>query len=78
VCKAQRLGARSRRAAGAVDRRSQESHAPQQTSYSNSQLRFTPAKPASALRAQATLTAIITQLPLLKIENNQALHIPLL
>ena len=40
------------------------------TSYSVNHFRFAEASVASALRAQATLTAIITRLPLSKIENN--------
>jgi len=62
------LDPRSRSAAGSVDLQSQKRQTPLPTSYSASQPRFAEASVANALRALATLTAIITRLPLLKIE----------
>jgi len=58
----------SRSAAGSVDLHSQERQTPLPTSYSVSQPHFAEASVANALRALATLTAIITRLPLSKIE----------
>jgi len=51
-----------------VDLHSQERQTPLPTSYSVNQPRFAEASVANALRALATLTAIITRLPLSKIE----------
>jgi len=62
------LDPRSRSAAASVDLHSQERQIPLPTSYSVSQPRFAEASVANALRALATLTAIITRLPLSKIE----------
>jgi len=62
------LDLRSRSAAASVDLHSQERQTPLPTSYSVSQPRFAEASVANALRALATLTAIITRLPLSKIE----------
>jgi len=62
------LDPRSRSAAASVDLHSQERQTPLPTSYSVSQPRFAEASVANALRALATLTAIITRLPLSKIE----------
>jgi len=62
------LDPRSRSAAASVDLHSQERQTPLLTSYSVSQPRFAEASVANALRALATLTAIITRLPLSKIE----------
>jgi len=61
------LDPRSRSAASSVDPHSQERQTPLPTSYSVSQPRFAEASVANALRALATLTAIIPQLPLSKI-----------
>jgi len=62
------LDPRSRSAAASVDLHSQERQTPLLTLYSVSQPRFAEARVANALRALATLTAIITRLPLSKIE----------
>jgi len=62
------LDPRSRSAAASMDLHSQERQTPLPTSYSVSQPRFAEASVANALRALATLTAIITRLPLSKIE----------
>jgi len=62
------LDPRSRSAAASVDLHSQERQTPLPTSYSVSQPRFAEASVANVLRALATLTAIITRLPLSKIE----------
>jgi len=62
------LDPRRRSAAGSVDPHSQERQTPLPTSYSVSQPRFAEASVANALRALATLTAIIPWLPLSKIE----------
>jgi len=62
------LDPRSRSAAAFVDLHSQERQTPLPTSYSVSQPRFVEVSVANALRALATLTAIITRLPLSKIE----------
>jgi len=62
------LDPRSRSAAASVDLHSQERQTPLPTSYSVSQPRFAEASVANALCALATLTAIITRLPLSKIE----------
>jgi len=62
------LDPRSCSAAGSVDPHSQERQTPLPTSYSVSQPRFAEASVAKALRALATLTTIISRLPLSKIE----------
>jgi len=62
------LDPRSRSTAASVDLHSQERQTPLPTSYSVSQPRFAEASVANALCALATLTAIITRLPLSKIE----------
>jgi len=62
------LDPRSRSAAASVDLHSQERQTPLPTLYSVSQPRFAEASVANALRALATLTAIILRLPLSKIE----------
>jgi len=62
------LDPHSRSTAASVDLHSQERQTPLPTSYSVSQPRFAEASVANALRALATLTAIITRLPLSKIE----------
>jgi len=72
------LDPRSRSAAASVDLHSQERQTLLLTSYSVSQPRFVEASVANALRALATLTAIITRLPLLKIERMNHLQHTLL
>jgi len=59
---------RTHEATSFVDLHSQERQTPLLTSYSVSQPRFTEASVANTLRALATLTVIITRLPLSKIE----------